>query len=347
MARGRTLGDLGEHQILAKVLGPRYAGTPGFGDDCAVLGAVPGVELVATTDTCPTPVVALLGDTDPHHAGWLLATINLSDLAAAGATTLRLVVNYTLPQQTPVADFERLLDGVDAAATAHGTRVVGGDLRDGDSMLLSATAIGQCVPGRRLSRQGASAGDHLVLLGAPGYLWATVLLARGMATLPDDEATLVRRRACRPMAQVLAGQVLAAQGLAHAAMDVSAGLHATVRALCAVNGLGARMHGDVNLGPVLESVCDQAGISTFDLAATWGDWCLLTAMAPDDVALAREKLFDVPPHDIGTLVEPAGGITLDGGAGPAPWHGVAQERFSERSWHGDFDTWLRCQLGID
>jgi len=51
-------------------------------------------ELVATTDPCPEPLVFSLGYTDLYYQGWLLATINFSDLAAAGAEPLGLLVSY-------------------------------------------------------------------------------------------------------------------------------------------------------------------------------------------------------------------------------------------------------------
>ena len=172
-----SLGDLGERGIQKHVLRPRYGGIDGFGDDSALLAAVTKPsELVATTDSCPTPVVNLLREPDLYHAGWLLATINLSDLAAAGAEPLGLVVNYTLPKATTVREFERLLDGVDACCAAHGTKVAGGDIRDGAATQLTATAIGRCTPGSRLRRSGARAGDRLLLVGSPGYLWAAALL---------------------------------------------------------------------------------------------------------------------------------------------------------------------------
>jgi thiamine-monophosphate kinase len=348
MSPGRdTLGDLGEQQILTGILRPRYRDTPGFGDDCAVLGRPGDGELVATTDSCPTPLVALLGDTDLTHAGWLLAAINLSDLAAAGANPLGLVVNYTMPRDTPVADFQRLLDGVDACAREHGTRVVGGDLRDGDPMRLSATAIGQCAPGARLGRGGASVGDRLLLVGSPGYLWGAALLATGHATVGAADAALVDDRARRPRAQLAAGRLLAESGLARAAMDVSDGLFATVRSLCDSSGLGASVTTDIRLDPVLASICEQAGVSQFDLAATWGDWCLVVAVAGHDVEAAVAKLHaeSIPARVIGTLVADEG-VRLDGPAGPVPWAGVAQERFSDRSWHDStFDRWLAGLLG--
>lgn len=335
------LADLGEREILRRVLRPRYQRTTGFGDDCAVLGD----DLVATTDNCPVPLVNLLGETDLYYTGWLLATINLSDLAAAGATPLGLVTNYTLPADTPVADFERLLDGVDACATAHGTRVVGGDLRDGPTMSLSATAIGRCVPDRRLGRDGAMSGDRLLLVGSPGYLWASALLAGGQATLSRGDADTVRERARLPRAQLAGGRLLAASGLARAAMDVSDGLFATVRTLCEANGLGAEMTTDVRLDPVLADVCQQSGISQFDLAQTWGDWCLLVVVAPADAESAMAKLAgeSVPVRAVGRFVE-GDGIMLDDGR---EWRGVAQERFSGRSWHGgDLDRWMADLLSV-
>jgi thiamine-monophosphate kinase len=345
-----TLGDLGEREILSRILRPRYRDTVGFGDDCAVLRTPSGGgELVATTDSCPTPLVAQLGDTDPYYAGWLLATINLSDLAAAGALPLGLVVNYTLPKHTAVADFERLLDGVDECVADHNTTVIGGDLRDGEQSQLSATAIGECVPGRRLRRVGASVGDHLLLVGSPGYLWAAALLEGGQATVTEPDALAVRTRARLPRAQLTAGRILAESGLARAAMDVSDGLFATVRTLCEANDLGAEMTTRVRLDPVLADICRQSGVSEFDLAATWGDWSLLVAVDQHDVAAAQQKLAaeSIDARMIGTLVDDTRGITVGGAGAPVEWLGVAQERFSTRSWHGgDFGRWMADLLSV-
>jgi thiamine-monophosphate kinase len=333
------LGDIGERLILEHVLRPRYGGVRGFGDDCAVLDAVaglPGGELVATTDSCPTPLVSVLGEADLYHAGWLLATINLSDLAAAGATPLGLVVNYTLPRETTVGEFRRLLDGVDDCTASHGTRVVGGDLRDGPARQLSATAIGRCVPGGRLGRTGAAVGDRLLLVGSPGYLWTYALLAGGQASLPDSDVAEIRARACRPNAQVAAGKVLATTGFAQATMDVSDGLYPTVRTLCEANGLGATITTDIQLGDAPADVCEQVGLRQFDLAQAWGDWTLVVAVRPQDLDLAKKSLIEegVAVHEIGTLVPPAEGLQLRDRGTVSPWQGIAQERFSASSWHG-------------
>lgn len=337
------LGDLGERGIQETVLRPRYGGTEGFGDDSAFLAKVDTPsELVATTDSCPTPVVDLLREPDLYNAGWLLATINLSDLAAAGAEPLGLVVNYTLPKTTTVRAFERLLDGVDDCCREHGTKVAGGDLRDGAAMQLTATAIGRCAPDSRLRRSGAKAGDHLLLVGSPGYLWAAALLETGRATLPPPARETIWERARRPMAQLHAGQVLAKAGHARVAMDVSDGLFATVRTLCEANGLGAAVTGEFDLdGPVAE-VAAQCGVPPFDLAETWGDWGLV--VAAEDAGQVKKTLAEegVAAQEIGRLTaDPA--LTR----GTAPWRGIAQERFSASSWHGgELSTVVTEVLGL-
>lgn len=340
----QRLGDLGEQWIQREVLQPRYGGTEGFGDDSAFLARVETPsELVATTDSCPTPVVNLLAEPDLFHAGWLLATINLSDLAAAGAEPLGLVVNYTLPKTTTVPEFKRLLDGVDACCREHGTKVVGGDIRDGAAMQLTATAIGRCAPGSRLRRSGAQAGDRLLLVGSPGYLWASALLETGRATLPEPARAEIWQRACRPMAQLNAGQVLATTGYARAAMDVSDGLFATVRSLCAANGLGAAVTGEFALDAPLAEVAGQCGLRPFDLAQTWGDWGLVVVVRAADIRVVTKTLRaeGVAVQEIGTLTTDTRLI-----AGTAPWDGIAQERFSPSSWHGgELSTLITSVLG--
>ena len=327
-----------------EVLRPRYGGTEGFGDDSAFLAKLDEAERTRRDDRqLPEPRWSTSSRApDLYHAGWLLATINLSDLAAAGAEPLGLLVNYTLPKTTTVAAFERLLDGVDDCCAAHETKVVGGDLRDGAATQLTATAVGRCAPGSRLRRSGAKAGDRLLLVGSPGYLWAAALLETGRATLPAPARDEIWQRACRPMAQLKAGQALARAGHARTAMDVSDGLFATVRTLCEANGLGAVVTGEFDLDEPVAEVAAQCGVRPFDLAETWGDWGLV--VVAEDAGQVKKTLYEE-----GIAVQDIGRLTADTGItkGTAPWQGIAQERFSAGSWHGgDLSTLVTEVLGV-
>jgi thiamine-monophosphate kinase len=328
-----SLVDLGERRIVSELLEPRYRSDPAFGDDCAELG----LDRVITTDSCGTALVADLGAPDPVFTGWLLATINLSDLAAAGAAPEGLVVNYTLRSDMPVETLRRIMDGVDECAASHGTRVLGGDIGEGREMRLSATAVG--VRARfdgevsRLGRRGAVAGDRLLLVGSPGWLWGAALVHHGFATVSDVDRAAILDRACRPTAQLRAGQLLAGHGLARSAMDVSDGLYASVRGLCRANGLGAVVDTAMELDPLLGEVCDRAGVHPFQLAQTWGDWCLLVAVRADQVDDAVDLLLNdgIAAQDIGAFTTAPGVRLTDGSV----WDGIDQERFSSTSWRGE------------
>ena len=332
-----TLASLGERRLISEVLGPRYRTAVSFGDDCAVVPQLPTgfFELVATTDPCPEPLVASLGWKDPYYQGWLLGTINFSDLAAAGAEPLGLLVSYMLPEGLAVADLERIMDGVDDCCRAHGSQVIGGNLSDAGSVQLAATAIGACVPRKRLSRKGARDGDSMMLVGSPGYLWGTALLREGYAHLPPADEQAVFERALKPIAQLRAGRLLATADLAHAAIDVSDGLYAGVQALCTDNGLGAVI--DAN-APVLdtlpEAICLQARVDPFAMAQLWGDWTLIVAVDGKTVDKTVETLqaADVPCHKIGVFqAEPEIVLKQDGEI--TSWCGIDAERFTESSWH--------------
>jgi len=95
------LCDLGERRIIDELLRPRYAAATQFGDDCAQLAPLgAGERLVVTTDPCPPPMAHLLGFADEYYRGWLLATINLSDIAAAGARPAGVLTSLQLPSTT-------------------------------------------------------------------------------------------------------------------------------------------------------------------------------------------------------------------------------------------------------
>ena len=106
--------------------------------------------------------------------------MNLSDLAAKGATPAGAVLSLTIsgPSEWEI-DF---LSGVEAACENYGLPLIGGDtiaLPDGAPRVLGLTAIGRA--GKRVpDRAGGKAGDRLWLAGTVGDA------AAGLAQLKND-----------------------------------------------------------------------------------------------------------------------------------------------------------------
>ena len=187
----------------------------GIGDDCALLRPDAGLELAITTDMLVEGRHFLPG-ADAEALGHKALAVNLSDLAAVGATPRW----ATLALALPAAD-ERWLEafarGFFALAGRYELDLIGGDTTRGPLLTINITALGEVPAGVAMYRAGARPGDDIWVSGELGgaalALQEPALAARSPA-LAD--------RLHRPEPRVELGERL--RGLAHAAIDVSDGL---------------------------------------------------------------------------------------------------------------------------
>jgi thiamine-monophosphate kinase len=116
----------------------------------------------------------------PFQMGAKLATANLADLHAMGATPKYLLVAAGLP--TTVADnfVEELAKGIRSVADKFEVAVVGGDLSQAEKIVLSITALGD-LESKPITRAGAQVGDHIYVTALPGLSAAGLaILGRGL-----------------------------------------------------------------------------------------------------------------------------------------------------------------------
>lgn len=233
-------GALTEFELIARLrsgLGADRADTlVGIGDDAALL-QTDGAGLAVAMDTLVAGV-HFPTQTDPADLGWKALAVNLSDLAAMGASPQWALLSLTLP--TVDADWiDRFVAGWRQLADSVGLQLVGGDSCRGP-LSISVTAMGS-VGSRRLLRSGAQAGDDLYLSGSVGDAAAGLALCQqrlqGVGAVADQTYLLARLNRPQPRCQL--GVVLA--GLASAAIDVSDGLIADAGHLLRASGLAATL----------------------------------------------------------------------------------------------------------
>ena len=171
------MADAGEFGLIARYFTrPTPSALLGPGDDCALLVPTPGKVLAVTTDMLVAGV-HFLPDTDPERLGWKSLAVNLSDLAAMGATARWVTLAGALPaaDEAWLAAFAR---GFFACAETHGVELVGGDTTAGP-LNLCVTALGEIEPDQALRRSGAQVGDEVWVSGRPGL--AALGLPRDLA----------------------------------------------------------------------------------------------------------------------------------------------------------------------
>jgi thiamine-monophosphate kinase len=183
----------------------------GVGDDCALLRPDAGLDLAVTTDML-LEGRHFLPDAEPRALGHKALAVNLSDLAAMGATPRWAVLALALPAAEP-AWLGAFSAGFFALAERYGVDLVGGDTTRGEARAICITAIGEVPPGLALERSGARPGDDIWVSGELGGA------ALGLVHPEIDEAA---RRLHLPEPRVELGERL--RHLAHCAIDVSDGL---------------------------------------------------------------------------------------------------------------------------
>lgn len=278
--------DEGEFGWIERLLRPLTLGAPealDLLDDAALIRPRPGFDLVVTKDAMVAGVHFLAEDPLDTVARKLLA-VNLSDLAAKGATPLGYFLSVAWPAGTPWADKRRFADGLSRAGRDWRLPLFGGDtVSTPGPLTLSATLLGEVAAGRMVRRATARPGDLLMVSGGIGDGWLGLKAARG--ELPDPDGWLTARYRTPTPRLDLVGIL---QRHARASADVSDGLLADAGRIAIASRCGVRI--DLAAVPLsaaaarwLAAQPDQA-MARAALAAGGDDYQILCAVAPADAA---------------------------------------------------------------
>ena len=246
---GTTVGDLGEAAVIERIRrrtpdAPDWVPT-GIGDDAAVVEPARGTLDVVTTDAVVEGVHFDRSFVSAADVGHRTLAVNLSDLAAMGATPRAAVLSLVLPGTLAVAVLDEMIEGLLALAARHGVALVGGNVtRTTGPLVLGLTAVGAVRRRRVLTRGGGRPGDELWVTGAVGAAAAGLdALRQGPAPDPvsDPELDDCMARYRRPEPRVRIGALLGRNRVARAGIDLSDGLADGLRQLAHASGLGAEV----------------------------------------------------------------------------------------------------------
>lgn len=289
----RPVSDIGEQGLL-KLLSKRLAEPSPedvwSGDDAALVG-IPTGRAAITTDLIVEDVDFTLDTFGPDDIGWKAMAVNVSDIAAMGATPLYALATISLRPDVPVALFEGVADGLFEAAEAFGVYVIGGDISRARELTVGATLIG--IPGDRpVTRSGARPGDAIFVTGRlGGAAGGLIALERQL----DAPGLIERQR--RPRPRVEEGRHAAMNG-ATAMIDLSDGLARDLGHVIEASGVGCEI--DVEALPIDDGL-DALDVDPVQLAITGGE--------------DYELLFTIPdPTVVGGIDATQIGVVTDGEA---------------------------------
>ena len=299
----------------------------GVGDDAALIQARSGFQLAVSTDMLVSGT-HFFADAAPDDIGWKALAVNVSDMAAMGATpkwaTLAIALSevYPSPQPSPprgegviteawVSEFSR---GFFSCADAFNVELIGGDTTRGP-MNISVTIMGEVTTGKALRRDGAKVGDDIWVSGTLGDAALGLAHLQGKLhskfKLDDGYIEYCLNALHRPQPRVSLG--LALVGLAHSAIDISDGLLSDLGHILSASKVGAEIQSKkLPCSLFISKHLHEKQIQQCILAG--GDDYELCFTAPPNMRAKIEKMsaeLGLPIALIGSIHAGAGLVVLD------------------------------------
>ena len=263
----------------------------GVGDDSALLTPPPKQQLVICADTLVAGRHFPM-NTDPHAIGWKSVAVNLSDIAAMGATPHSILLALSLPQ----IDHDWLKafsQGLYDCCDQFGVSLIGGDTTQSPHLTLSVTALGWVDIGQAIPRSGAKPGDLICVSGTVG----------DAAFALHHPGHPLQKRLDYPTPRCQLGAAL--KGLAHSMIDVSDGLAQDLGHILKASQVGARLQlENLPMSPALQALDD---VQKWQYALAGGDdYELCFTISPQNYEKLLQKQLDVSISMIGTIQQQHG-----------------------------------------
>lgn len=307
---------------------PRLADV-GIGDDCAVWTPRPGHQLAFSADML-VEGRHFLSTVNPQHLGHKSLAVNLSDLAACGATPQAFLLSLSLPRvdEAWLAGFSK---GLFQLAKVHACELIGGDTTQGP-LNIAITVMGDTPHGQSLLRSGARVGDDLYVSGHLGDARLALEAFRGNVSLPQAVFDLARLRMECPTPRIALGQAL--RGIATAMADISDGLLGDLGHILKASRVGAEIDTRTTAGLMLTSglwSCPEDLAMTCVLSGG-DDYELVFSAAPGaahQVASAAQATH-TPVTRIGRITESQNLVVLGADGQPLARKFQSFDHFAER-----------------
>ncbi len=270
--------------------------TLSVGDDAALIRVSEGTELAISADMLVAGT-HFFSNCDAYSLGWKSIAVNLSDMAAMGATPKWATLAIALPEINNdwLHAFSK---GFFACAKAFDVDLIGGDTTRGP-LTISVQIMGEVNFGEAIKRSGAKVGDDIWVSGTLGDAAMALAELQGKLVLPQEASAQCAKALHLPQARVKLG--LALSHLATSAIDISDGLLADLGHILEKSNVGAAV--DLQRVPH-SSFADLRDKNTLHMVLAGGDDYELcfTAQSTEHAKIRRlAQQLKLPISHIGNI----------------------------------------------
>lgn len=232
-----------------------------------------GKNLAITMDTISEEIKFGLYD-DPFLIGWMTVMVNMSDIAAVGASPLGILISEAFTSSMDQEYISKIQEGIETACRTCNTFVLGGDISSADQLSLTGCAIGVLQGKKFFSRIGCRPGDIVYSTGKLGK--GNGFALQKFNQLKDSMINY------KPVARLTEGKSLLE--VANCCMDTSDGTISTLDQIMRLNNCGIRLDNEWEnfVDDESKKICKMLEIPVwFLLAGYHGEFELIFSMDPN------------------------------------------------------------------
>ncbi len=232
------------------------------GNDGALVALPPGRVVISTDSHVITPLFFPGGD-----IGALSINGTVNDVAMMGAKPLYLSVGFILEEGFPLADLERIVISMAAAAKAADVTIATGDTKvvekgKGDGVFISTTGIGVVPEGVKTSGDNARPGQAVLVSGTIGDHGVAILSKRESL---EFETEIVSD--CAALNGMIANMLAAVPNITTLRDPTRGGLAATLNEIASASKVGMMLEESaIPIRPDVSAACEFLGLDALYVA---------------------------------------------------------------------------------
>jgi thiamine-monophosphate kinase len=283
----KAMKDIGERDFLQKIANLVDNPVLDFNDDASAIHISDDIILVINADMLVKKTDVLPGMSS-NQIGRKAVTMSVSDIIAKGVKPIGCLASVAFPKDLEIETANAIIEGIKEQCAEYEAKYLGGDLNEGDDVIIDIVSFGTCSEKTLIPRVGVESGDILYTTGYFGLTQLGFMYTLQAKEISNKLKGIVLDSVYRPKAKIEYLSLLQTTDV-KICMDSSDGLIITLTDLSKLNKMGIEIS-NVPIHPEIIAFVKKNDLNPLDCVFDGGEeFNLVFAISPENEQFLVEE----------------------------------------------------------